>query len=98
LGNARKLLEAIQMGEASYHAIEVMACPAGCVGGGGQPYYGNNFDTVKARSKALRSVDEGKPLRLAHENKELQQLYSEFLGDKNGEKAHELLHTTFAKK
>ena len=98
LGNARKLLEAVQAGEASYHAIEVMACPAGCVGGGGQPYYGNNFDTVKARSKALRSVDEGKPLRMAHENKELQQLYSEFLGNKNGEIAHELLHTAFVKR
>jgi len=54
LGNARRLLENIRDGKAEYHAVEIMACPAGCVGGGGQPYYGSDFDVVKARSDALR--------------------------------------------
>ena len=98
LGNARQLLESIRDGKADYHAIEIMACPGGCIGGGGQPYHGNNMEVLNERSKALHKVDEGKPLRLAHENKEVQQLYEEFLGEKDGEKAHKLLHTSYTKR
>jgi len=98
LGNARKLLEDVRDGKANYHAIEIMACPSGCVGGGGQPYHGNNIDVLRERAKALYREDEGKPRRMAHENAELKQLYDEFLGEKYGEKAHELLHTTFTKR
>jgi len=98
LGNARKLLEDIRDGKAHYHAIEIMACPSGCVGGGGQPYHGNNMDVLRDRAKALYREDEGKTRRMSHENKEIQQLYDEFLGEKYGEKAHELLHTTFTKR
>ena len=101
LGNARKLLEDIRDGKASYHAIEIMACPYGCVGGGGQPYHEhheNSMEVLKSRVKAIYKEDEGKALRMSHENKELQQLYDEFLGEKYGEKAHELLHTKFTKR
>ena len=98
LGNARKLLEDIRDGKATYHAIEIMACPSGCVGGGGQPYHGNNMDVLRERAKAIYREDDSKVCRVADDNKELQQLYSEFLGEKYGEKAHELLHTTFTKR
>ena len=98
LGNARKLLEDIRDGKAKYHAIEIMACPSGCVGGGGQPYHGNDMNVLKERTKALYKEDEGKSVRVAHENAELKQLYDEFLGEKYGKKAHELLHTTFKKR
>jgi len=95
LGNARGLLEAIRDGKANYHAIEIMACPSGCVGGGGQPYHGNNIEVLRQRAAALYKEDAGKPKRMSHENAQLQQLYDEFLGEKYGKKAHELLHTTF---
>jgi len=98
LGNARKLLEDIRDGKANYHAIEIMACPSGCVGGGGQPYHGNNMDVLRERAKAIYREDEGKARRIADENEELKQLYAEFLGEKYGKKAHELLHTTFTKR
>ena len=98
LGNARKLLEDVQSGKANYHAIEIMACPGGCIGGGGQPYHGSDMTIIAKRSKALRGVDEGKPRRMAHENAELQKLYDEFLGEPYGKKAHELLHTEFVKR
>jgi len=98
LGNARQLLEAIKDGKAKYHAIEIMACPSGCVGGGGQPYHGNNLDVLLTRAKGLYAEDESKSRRMAHENEELKQLYAEFLGDIYGKKAHDLLHTTFTKR
>ena len=98
LGNARKLLEDIRDGKANYHAIEIMACPGGCVGGGGQPYHANDLDVLRERAKAIYKEDEGKSLRMAHENVELKQLYDEFLGEKYGKKAHELLHTKFTKR
>jgi iron only hydrogenase large subunit-like protein len=98
LGNARQLLTEIRDGKAHYDAIEIMACPSGCVGGGGQPYHHNDVNVLKLRAKAIYKEDEGKTRRLAHENKEVQQLYDEFLGERYGEKAHELLHTTFKKR
>jgi len=98
LGNARTLLENIRDGKSEYHAIEIMACPGGCVGGGGQPYYGNNRAVIEARAKGLNAEDVGNPVRQSHENKEVQALYAKFLGEPGGHKAHELLHTSYTKR
>jgi iron only hydrogenase large subunit-like protein len=95
LGNARRLLTQIRDGKADYHAIEIMACPSGCVGGGGQPYHHNDIEVLRKRTAAIFREDEGKPVRMAHENEELKTLYKDFLGEIYGEKAHELLHTHF---
>jgi iron only hydrogenase large subunit-like protein len=98
LGNARALLESVRDGKEQYHAIEIMACPGGCVGGGGQPYHGNNIDIIKRRAEALYREDKEKPLRCSHENSEVNQLYQEFLQKPGGHKAHELLHTTYTQR
>lgn len=98
LGNARQLLEAIRDKKAFFHAIEIMACPGGCVGGGGQPYHGNNPETLTKRAAAIYEEDRSKEIRYSHENPEVQQLYKEFLGEPYSHKAHELLHTTFTKR
>ncbi|AZV56449.1 NADH-dependent [FeFe] hydrogenase, group A6 [Clostridium sp. AWRP] len=98
LGNARKLLEEIESGESKYHAIEIMACPGGCIDGGGQPYHFGNLDIVKKRMEALYREDRNKPLRKSHENPEVQALYKEFIGDVGGKKAHDLLHTHYTKR
>jgi NADH-quinone oxidoreductase subunit G/NADP-reducing hydrogenase subunit HndD len=95
LGNARKLLEDIQSGKSKFHAIEIMACPGGCIGGGGQPYHHGNMEVLKKRQEALYEDDESKKKRKSHENKEIIQLYKEFIGEPYGEKAHELLHTHY---
>ena len=98
LGNARKLLEDIRSGKSSYHAIEIMACPGGCIGGGGQPLHHGDVEVIKARQKALYEEDRNKPLRKSHENPYIQQLYSEFLGKPLSEKAEQLLHTHYFNK
>ncbi len=95
LGSARKMLEAVRDGEAQYDAIEIMACPSGCIGGGGQPYHGNNINVLRKRAAAIYKEDQEKIVRRSHENREVQKLYAEFLGEPYGEKAHELLHTKF---
>ncbi len=95
LGNARRMLESIRSGEKKYDAIEIMACPGGCVGGGGQPYHHGNVNLIRKRAEAIYREDAGKPKRKSHENKDVMKLYEEFLGDKYGEKAHELLHTHY---
>jgi NADH-quinone oxidoreductase subunit G/NADP-reducing hydrogenase subunit HndD len=95
LGNARKLLQQIREGKVTYHAIEIMACPNGCVGGGGQPYHGNNFEILRARAAALFREDTDKSVRFSHLNKEVQALYDDYLGEIYGEKAHDLLHTSY---
>ncbi|MCL2217506.1 MAG: iron hydrogenase small subunit, partial [Defluviitaleaceae bacterium] len=85
-------------GKSKYHAIEIMACPGGCVGGGGQPFYGNDHSVVETRGKALHAEGADKPVRLAHENTELKALYDEFLGKPGSDKAHKLLHTKYTKR
>lgn len=95
LGNARKLLESIERGEAQYQAIEIMACPGGCIGGGGQPYYQNSYDVLQKRRAAIYANDEQKAIRKAHENPEIIKLYDEFLGAPGSERAHKLLHTKY---
>ncbi|NLK09073.1 MAG: 2Fe-2S iron-sulfur cluster binding domain-containing protein [Firmicutes bacterium] len=94
LGNARKLLEMIKRGEAEYHFIEIMACPGGCIGGGGQPIP-TNADILKARMASIYDVDEAMVLRKSHENPSIKVLYEEFLGKPLGEKSHKLLHTPY---
>ncbi|MDR2361675.1 MAG: [FeFe] hydrogenase, group A [Prevotellaceae bacterium] len=95
LGNARKLLDGIRAGMYHFHAIEIMACPGGCVGGGGQPLHLGNADVIHARQQALYREDAQKPIRKSHENSYIQQLYIEFLGHPLSEKAHHLLHTRY---
>ncbi len=94
LGNARKLLDRVRSGEANYHFIEIMACPGGCIGGGGQPIP-TNLEIRMKRIEAIYEVDRKLPLRKSHENPAIKQLYEEFLGEPNGEKAHHLLHTHY---
>lgn len=95
LANARKLAEEVRAGRSPYHAIEVMACPGGCIGGGGQPYHLGDIGVLKQRTASLYAEDRGKPLRKSHENPYIQQLYREFLGEPCGHRAHELLHTQY---
>ncbi len=95
LGNARKLLDDVKAGRSKFHAIEVMACPGGCVGGGGQPLHHGDSAILKARAKALYDADRDMPIRLSHENPYIIQLYKEYLGEPNSEKAHHLLHTHY---
>ena len=95
LGNARQLLEDIRAGKASYHAIEIMACPGGCIDGGGQPYHHGNIEILEKRTQALFSEDKGKRLRKSHENPDIQKLYAEFLGEPHSDLAVKLLHTKY---
>lgn len=95
LGNARKLLDKVKEGKEFFHAIEVMACPGGCVGGAGQPYHHGDFTKVERRFAAIYEEDKDKPLRKSHENPYIQQLYKEYLGEPCGEKSHHLLHTHY---
>ncbi|MBN2703349.1 MAG: iron hydrogenase small subunit [Pontiellaceae bacterium] len=97
LGNARKLVEKIRSGEAEYHFVEVMTCPGGCIGGGGQPRI--TTDAVReARIAAIYAEDEGKPLRKSHENPAIATIYEEFLGEPLSHVSHNLLHTQYFKK
>jgi len=98
LGNARKLLEDIRDGKAEYHAIEIMACPGGCIGGGGQPYHQGDSEIIKKRAEAIYREDLGKEKRKSHLNENVIELYEEYLGEFYGEKAHELLHTNYQKR
>ncbi len=98
LGNARKLLNEIRAGHSEFHAIEIMACPGGCIGGGGQPLHHGNSDILKARTRALYEEDRNKPIRKSHENPDILKLYEEFLGKPLSEKSHHLLHTHYFNK
>ena len=95
LGNARKLLDGIRAGMYNFHAIEIMACPGGCIGGGGQPLHHGNSKIIKARHEAIYREDAQKPIRKSHENPYIKKLYEEFLGKPLSEKAHHLLHTHY---
>ena len=90
LGTARKLMNELRAGKSPYHAIEVMACPGGCIGGGGQPLHHGDSARIKARAKALYSEDTEKNFRKSHENPYIISLYEEFLGKPMSEKAHHL--------
>jgi NADP-reducing hydrogenase subunit HndD len=97
--NAKKLLDSIRSGEKTYHFIEIMGCPGGCVTGGGQPIVSAqtklSVDPKVERAKALYRADKQSPLRKSHDNPGVKKLYEEFLGEPNSHKAHELLHTHY---
>ena len=95
LGNTRKILEKIRSGEEKFDAIEVMACPGGCVGGGGQPYHKGDLTILKKRANGLYSIDEKKTYRKSYENPSIKKLYEEYLGEPGSEIAHDLLHTSY---
>ena len=94
LGNTRRLIEAIKRGEKEYHFVEIMTCPGGCIGGGGQPRMTTD-EVRRARIAAIFREDEGKERRKSHENPYIQALYKEFLGEPLGHRSHELLHTVY---
>ena len=92
LGNARKLMERIENDEVSYDFVEVMACPGGCAGGGGQPIH-DGEELACERGQKLYTLDQKSELRLSHENPAIVQIYDKFLGEPLSHKSHELLHT-----
>ncbi|HAN18712.1 MAG: ferredoxin [Bacteroidetes bacterium GWC2_33_15] len=94
LTNAHQIMEAIKKGEANYHFVEVMGCPGGCIGGGGQPIP-TTPEIRRKRAEAIYREDEGMKIRKSHENPEVIQIYKEFLGEPLGHKSHELLHTHY---
>ncbi len=102
LGNAREVMEMIKSGEKEYHFIEIMACPGGCVTGGGQPIvtadYKMDNDIRVQRAKAIYDEDEAKVLRKSHKNPYITRLYEEFLGEPNSETSHKYLHTHYVKR
>ena len=99
LANARKVLEMVKSGEKNYTFIEIMACPGGCVNGGGQPHVPskikNFIDVREVRAKGLYDLDAARPLRRSHENPSIKAIYDEYFGSYGSHKAHEVLHTTY---
>ena len=95
LGAARELLDKIRAGEETLHAIEIMACKGGCVGGGGQPYHHGDFSIIKKRTEGIQAIDSNKDIRKSHENPYIKELYAKHLGKPNSHLAHELLHTKY---
>ncbi len=103
LGNAHQVLELVRQDRSRFHFIEVMGCPGGCIGGGGQPYATANSipldeECLRLRASALYGLDREKTIRRSHENPDVQRLYREFLGRPLSEKSHELLHTHYQAK
>lgn len=97
LGNTRDLLEKIKNNDKKYDFVELMACPGGCINGGGQRI-GASEDAVKARMKALYEIDDKETVKASYKNPEIIKLYEKFLGKPLGHKSHELLHTNYYKR
>ncbi len=97
LANARKLMQAVENKEVDFHFIEIMACPGGCLGGGGQPIP-VDYDVREARMGAIYKEDEKMAIRKSHENPEVVTLYEDFLGEPNGHTSHKLLHTYYTER
>jgi iron only hydrogenase large subunit-like protein len=100
LGNACDLLDIVRRQPERYHFIEIMGCPGGCIGGGGQPYAGLNSipldeECLKKRAEALYNIDRNKTIRRSHENPDIQRIYKELLGRPLSAKSHKLLHTHY---
>ncbi len=102
LGNAKKIMEDIKNGKSDYQFVEVMACPGGCIMGGGQPIKSSkirmNVDVRRKRAEAMYSIDEKSTIRKSQDNPVLKQIYKEYIGKPGEEKAHRLLHTHYGKK
>jgi len=103
LGNANELLDTVRREPGKYHFIEIMGCPGGCIGGGGQPYAGLNSipldeEALRRRAEALYGLDRQKTIRRSHENPEIQRIYKEYLGRPLSPKSHKLLHTHYKPK
>jgi len=102
LANAKQLLRKVQAGEADYHFIEIMACPGGCINGGGQPHVHadiRNFTNYRAlRAKVLYDSDSANVVRKSHENEDIKTLYREYLGEPGSHRAHEVLHTEYVRR
>ena len=98
LGEARKLLNEIRAGRSHYHAIEIMACKGGCIGGGGQPYHHGDTEILKKRISVINSEDTSKTLRKSHENPYIKRLYEAYFDKPMSHNAHELLHTRYFEK
>jgi iron only hydrogenase large subunit-like protein len=94
LANADKLMKEIKSGKANFHFIEIMACPGGCIGGGGQPIP-TSPEIRKKRADAIYVADSSLPLRKSHDNPEIKLIYEEFLHEPLGHHSHELLHTHY---
>jgi NADH-quinone oxidoreductase subunit G/NADP-reducing hydrogenase subunit HndD len=97
LENAKVLLDEIRNGRNDLHFIEIMACPGGCINGGGQ-HIGADDDAIRARLMSLYDIDEKSTIKVSHKNPEIKDLYENFLGEPLGHKSHELLHTKFQKR
>lgn len=97
LTNAKKVMDSVRDGKANYHFIEIMACPGGCIGGGGQPIP-TNAEIRKKRTEAIFAEDSGMKIRKSHENPEVVAIYKDFLKEPLGHKSHELLHTHYKKR
>ena len=96
LNNARIIMEEVRDGNPrGFHAVEVMACPGGCIGGAGQPYHHGDSDIIRKRMEATYREDAGKPIRKSHENPSIIAIYKEYFGEPCGHKSHELLHTHY---
>ena len=98
LGNARKLLEKIESGENEYHVIEIMACPGGCIAGGGQPYNHGDRSIVAKRMESTYQIDSDEEIRESHKNPDIIKIYDEYLGKPGGELSHKLLHTHYVER
>ncbi len=103
LANARKLLEAVERGEETFHIIEIMACPGGCINGGGQPYQNDSvrnsdIDIKGIRARALYELDRSLPLRKSHESPVVKLLYDDYFEEPGSHVAHEVLHTSYVKR
>jgi iron only hydrogenase large subunit-like protein len=97
LVNANKIMAQVRKGESPYHFVEIMACPGGCIGGGGQPIP-TSMEIRKKRMKAIYSEDEHMVLRKSHENPDVIAIYKEFLDKPNSHKSHDLLHTHYTER
>ena len=98
LGAARELLEKVRSGAEKFHAIEIMACKGGCVGGGGQPFHHGDVEIIKARTAGIQAIDSGKEIRKSHKNEYVMSIYENHLGQPLSHKAHDLLHTHYFSK
>ncbi|WP_288222023.1 NADH-dependent [FeFe] hydrogenase, group A6 [uncultured Clostridium sp.] len=98
LGRAKEIMDKIKLGKSKYHFIEVMACPGGCIGGGGQPYIKSNREILKKRMAAIYKDDKGRKVRKAHDNPMIKQVYNEYLKTPNSPTAHDILHVNYKSK